>query len=368
MANNAHTKEPLFHIVKRDTPVWWRAWGIRAVALVLALVVSGLVAFLLTGENPLKLYATMFEGAFGTSRRVWGLLQNLAMLLCVSVAVTPAFKMRFWNIGAEGQVLIGGLAAAACMILLGDKIPHGLLLLTVVVASIAAGALWALIPAVFRAKWQTNETLFTLMMNYIAIQLVSFFTYRFSVPKGSGQVGVINRATHAGWLPTLGKYDYLLNILIVLAVTVMMAVYLKQSKHGYELTVVGESESTARYIGINVKKVIIRTMLISGAVCGIAGLLLVSGTDHTISRDTAAGRGFTAIMVSWLAKFDPVAMILTSFLIVFLEKGATEISTAFGLNDSFSEIITGIIIFFIIGCEFFIRYSVKFRKKEGKAA
>jgi simple sugar transport system permease protein len=368
MAKHEHVREPLFHIAKRDTPAWWRAWGIRAIALVLALVVSGLVAFLLTGENPLKLYATMLEGAFGTSRRVWGLMQNLAMLLCVSVAVTPAFKMRFWNIGAEGQVLIGGLAAAACMILLGDSIPHGLLLLTVTVASIAAGALWALIPAVFRAKWQTNETLFTLMMNYIAIQLVSFFTYRFSVPKGSGQVGVINRATHAGWMPTLGKYDYLLNILIVLAVTVMMAVYLKHSKHGYELAVVGESESTARYIGIDVKKVIIRTMLISGAVCGIAGLLLVSGTDHTISRDTAAGRGFTAIMVSWLAKFDPVAMILTSFLIVFFEKGATEISTAFGLNDSFSEIITGIIIFFIIGCEFFIRYTVRFRRREGKSA
>ena len=166
----------------------------------------------------------------------------------------------------------------------------------------------------------------------------------------------------------IGSYDYLLNILIVLAITAVMYVYLKYSKHGYEIAVVGESENTARYIGIQVKKVVLRTMLISGAICGIAGLLLVSGTDHTISRDTAAGRGFTAIMVSWLAKFNPFYMILTSFLIVFLEKGATEISTAFGLNDSFSEIITGIIIFFIIGCEFFIQYTVKFREKEAKAS
>ena len=344
MAHEAKTKEPLFHIAKRDSIVWWRAWLIRAAAVAAALIVSGLVAFLLTGENPVRLYATMLNGAFGTSRRIWGLAQNLAMLLCVSVAVTPAFKMRFWNIGAEGQVLIGGLATAACMIFLGGRLPNALLLLVMAAVSAAAGAVWALIPAFFRAHWQTNETLFTLMMNYIAIQLVSYFTYRHSVPKGSGQIGVINRASHAGWLPTIGSYDYLLNILIVLAITAVMYVYLKYSKHGYEIAVVGESENTARYIGIQVKKVVLRTMLISGAICGIAGLLLVSGTDHTISRDTAAGRGFTAIMVSWLAKFNPFYMILTSFLIVFLEKGATEISTAFGLNDSFSEIITGIII------------------------
>ena len=364
MAQTQTTKEPLFHIAKRDSIVWWKAWCIRAAAILLALVISGLAAFLLTKENPLKIYATMIDGAFGTQRRIWGLMQNLAMLLCVSLAVTPAFKMRFWNIGAEGQVLIGGLASAACMILCGDAIPTPLLLLIMILVSVAAGAVWALIPAFFRAHWQTNETLFTLMMNYIAIQLVSFFVYKWSVPKGSGQVGVINRATHAGWLPSLGGHEYLLNIIIVLLITVAMYVYLKYSKHGYEITVVGESENTARYIGIPVKKVILRTMLISGAVCGMAGLLLVAGTDHTISRDTAGGRGFTAIMVSWLAKFNPVYMILTSFLIVFLEKGATEISTAFGLNESFSDIITGIIIFFIIGCEFFIQYQVKFKEKE----
>lgn len=364
MAQMQTTKEPLFHIAKRDSIVWWKAWCIRAAAILLALVISGLAAFLLTKENPLKIYATMIDGAFGTQRRIWGLMQNLAMLLCVSLAVTPAFKMRFWNIGAEGQVLIGGLASAACMILCGDAIPTPLLLLIMIAVSVAAGAVWALIPAFFRAHWQTNETLFTLMMNYIAIQLVSFFVYKWSVPKGSGQVGVINRATHAGWLPSLGGHEYLLNIIIVLLITVAMYVYLKYSKHGYEITVVGESENTARYIGIPVKKVILRTMLISGAVCGMAGLLLVAGTDHTISRDTAGGRGFTAIMVSWLAKFNPVYMILTSFLIVFLEKGATEISTAFALNESFSDIITGIIIFFIIGCEFFIQYQVKFKEKE----
>ena len=305
----------------------------------------------------------MVDGAIGTERRLWALAQNTAMLLCVALAVTPAFKMKFWNIGAEGQVLAGGLATAACMIFLGDKLSPVVLMLVMIVSSIVAGAVWAFIPAFFKAHWNTNETLFTLMMNYIAMCIVSYFSYEWSVPKGSGHIGVINEATGAGWLPKIGGKAYLCNILIVVVITVFMYIYLKYSKHGYEISVVGESENTAKYIGISVKKVIMRTMLLSGLICGIAGFLLVSGTDHTINRDTAGGRGFTAIMVSWLAKFDPIYMILTSLLIVFLERGAGEISTTFGLNDSFSEIITGIIIFFIIGSEFFVNYQLKFREK-----
>ena len=199
------------------------------------------------------------------------------------------------------------------------------------------------------------------MMNYVAIQLVSYFVMYWESPKGSGKIGIINQAGHEGWFPVIGNYDYLLNIIIVFVITILMYIYLKYSKHGYEISVVGESENTARYIGINVKKVIIRTMLLSGAVCGVAGLLLVGSTNHTITTTVANGRGFTAIMVSWLAKFNPIYMILTSFILVFLEKGAGEISTVFGLNQSFSDIITGIILFFIIGSEFFINYQLHFR-------
>ena len=237
-----------------------------------------------------------------------------------------------------------------------------------IVTSIVCGAIWAAIPGYFRAKWNTNETLFTLMMNYIAIQLVSYFTYIWSVPKGSGQIGIINGTTRAGWLPAIGGKAYALNIIVVAVLTILMYIYLNYSKHGYEIQVVGESENTARYIGVNIKKVIVRTLLLSGALCGIAGFLLVSGTDHTLTRNLAGGRGFTAIMVSWLAKFNPFYMVLTSFLLVFLQKGAIEISTVYGLNDSFSEILTGVIIFFIIGSEFFVNYSVKFRHSEKEAA
>ena len=367
MKNHEKKHEPLFHIVKRDGISWWKSWLVRILAVVLALLFSGVVSYLLTKENPIEIYKTMWDGAFGTARRSWNLLQSLAMLLCVSLAVTPAFKMRFWNIGAEGQALIGGFAAAAIMLKLGNKVPNGVLIALMVVAAIIAGGFWALIPALFKSKWGTNETLFTLMMNYIAIQLVSYFVYIWAVPAGSGKIGIINGDTHHGWLPEIGGADfkgkkYLLGILIVLALTVLMYIYLKYSKHGYEISVVGESENTARYIGINVNKVVIRTMIISGALCGIAGFLLVSGADHSITSETIDGRGFTAIMVSWLAKFNPITMVLTSFIIAFLDKGATEIATTMGLNHAFSDIITGIIIFFIIGSEFFINYAIKFRK------
>ena len=355
--------EPLFHMAKRANLVWWKAWLIRIIAVVAALVLSGVVTILFTGENPLGVYATMIEGAFGTSRRIWGLLQNLAMLLCISLAVTPAFKMKFWNIGAEGQVLIGGLATATCMIFLGDKVPSALLILIMLVTSMLAGAVWAIIPAVFKAQYSTNETLFTLMMNYIAIQIVSYFTYQWSVPKGSGQIGIINGKTEAGWLPSLAGKDYLINIIIVAALTVAMYIYLKYSKQGYEISVVGESQNTAKYIGINVKKVIIRTMAVSGALCGVTGMLLVAGKDHSINTNLVGGQGFTAILMSWLGQFNPFIMVIMTAIVVFLRIGVSKVADSSFLNSSFSEIMVGIVILMLVGCEFFIHYSIRFRHK-----
>ena len=360
------SREPLFHITKRGALPWYAAWGIRGGAVLLALLASALVTVLVTGENPLQVFATVFNGSFGSPRRVWMLFQNLAMLLSVSLAVTPAFRMRFWNVGGEGQMLAGGLATAACMICLRNTLPNWAVIVCMVLSSILAGAIWGGIPAFFKAKWNTNETLFTLMMNYIATQLVAFFIVVWEVPKGAGQIGIINQSSEIGWLPMIGSYKYLLNILIVAVLCGVMYVYLNYSKHGFEIAVVGESERTARYVGIKVDRVIIRTMLLSGGLCGLTGMLLVGGTDHTLTTTITGGRGFTAVMVSWLAKFNPVWMILTSFLLVFLQRGAGEISTSFGLNQSFSDILTGIILFFIIGSEFFINYQIHFRHaKEG---
>lgn len=375
-------KEPLFHIVKRDALPWYKAWGIRAIAIVSSLFLCGLItAVTLYGKDFsdacknsgffsglgdfiagfFGVYGTFLTGAFGSTRKVWITLQSLSILLIISLALTPAFKMRFWNIGGEGQVLVGALATAASMIVLGPILPGWLTIAIMLVSSLAAGALWGLIPAIFKAKWNTNETLATLMMNYIATQLVAFFVIVWEVPKGSFTVGIINQSTNAGWLPQIGN-KYLLSIIVAAIVTVFMYIYLKYSKHGYEISVVGESEKTAKYVGMKTGKIIIRTMILSGALCGLAGFLLVGSINHTITTTINNNQGFTAVMVSWLAKFNPITMIFTSFLIIFMERGAGEISTGYGLNQSFTDILTGIILFFIIGCEFFISYRIVGRK------
>ena len=359
------TKQPLFHIVKRGEMPWYFSWCIRAAAIVFALICCSLISTLVTSENPIGIFATIIDGSFGSSRKFMVLLQNTAMLLCIALALTPAFKMHFWNIGGEGQALAGALASAACMILMKNQ-SNWVVIPCMILTSILAGALWGAIPAFFRAKFGTNETLFTLMMNYVATQLVAYFSVVWENPKGSGSIGVINPLTKVGWFPEILGSKYALNIVLVVLLTIAMYIYLNYSKHGYEISVVGESERTARYIGIKVEKVVIRTMLISGAICGFAGLLLVGGTNHTLNAAIVDGRGFTAVMVSWLGKFNPIWMVLTSFLLVFLGRGAGEIATDFGLNASFGDILTGIILFFIIGCEFFINYKLSFTRSSKK--
>ena len=361
-------KGSLFHISKRDALPLPKALLIRGGILLLALVFCGLITTLLTGQDPIAVYGTILKGAFGTSRKIWVTGQNVAVLLGISLAVTPAFKMRFWNIGAEGQTLIGCLATTTCMILLGGKVSNFLLIVISLAAALLAGAVWGFLPAFFKARWNTNETLFTLMMNYIAMQLASYFIIIWEVPKGAGKIGIINQGTEAGWLPVVGGQKYLLVILVVAVLTVFMYIYLNYSKHGYEIAVVGESQRTASYAGIKVERVIVRTMVLSGAVCGLMGLLLTAGTDHTLTTTIVGGRGFTAVMVSWMAKFNPIIMIFTSLLLVVLGRGASEISSTFGLNQSFSDILTGIILFFIIGSEFFITYRVSLRKGGKKEA
>ena len=361
-------REPLLRIAKRDGIARPKAWAIRIIAVLLSLVVSGIFIFAVTKLNPFQVYEGIFDGAFGTPRRSWVTVRDAMMLLCIGVGLAPAFKMRFWNIGAEGQILIGGIVTAGFMRAFGGDISTPLLLVIMAVVSLLAGAAWGMVPATFKAVWNTNETLFTLMMNYIATQLAAFFIIVWEVPKGAGKIGIINQGTEAGWLPVVGGQKYLLVILVVAVLTVFMYIYLNYSKHGYEIAVVGESQRTASYAGIKVERVIVRTMVLSGAVCGLMGLLLTAGTDHTLTTTIVGGRGFTAVMVSWMAKFNPIIMIFTSLLLVVLGRGASEISSTFGLNQSFSDILTGIILFFIIGSEFFITYQVSLRKSGKKEA
>ena len=366
--NSKAQKEPLLHLTKRGTMPVYKAMMIRALAVVIALIVCAIITGVTTGIDPIAVYSSIVSGAFGTARKTWITLQDVSILLIISLSLTIAFRMRFWNIGGEGQVLMGGLGAAACMICLEGRLPNAVIMLLMLVSSIALGALWGFIPAVCKAVWNTNETLSTLMMNYIATQIVLFFTILWEVPKGSGKIGIINQNSHVGWLPQLFGSKYLLPIIVAAAVTAFVYIYIKYTKHGYEIRVVGESPRTSVYVGINVKKVFIRTMILSGALCGLVGLILVGGINHTLTATISDGRGFTAVLVSWMAQFNPFAMIITSFIIVFMDRGAGEIATQFDLNQSFSDILTGIILFFIIGCEFFINYEIRLRKKDHREA
>ena len=359
-------REPLLRIAKRDGIARPKAWAIRIIAVLLSLVVSGIFIFAVTKLNPFQVYEGIFDGAFGTPRRSWVTVRDAMMLLCIGVGLAPAFKMRFWNCGGEGQILIGGLTAALIMVYQGNNLPLPLLFAAMALGSIAAGALWGFIPAWFKSRWNTNETLFTLMMNYVATSIVACMT---NIMRGqASSLGTLNKATKAGWFPVIMGQRYTINIIVVIVLTFVMYAYLRFSKQGYEISVVGESENTARYAGINVRRVTVRTMLISGAICGLCGFLIVAGKDQTISTASANGRGFTAIIVAWLAKFNTFYMALISFLLVFLERGASEIASAYSLNEYAADIITGIILFFILGSEFFINYRVIPRgaHKEGK--
>ena len=368
-----HTKkrEPFIHIVKRADLPGWKAWLIRGIAVLAAFLVSGLVCLMLTkGKYFISFYAEMFDGAFGTERRILNLFQYWAMLLCVSLAVTPAFKMKFWNIGAEGQTLIGAFASSIVIWYLGGKIPEASLIILMLAASVVAGAIWAVIPAIFKAFFNTNETLFTLMMNYVAAHLV-LFTIDQWVTNGSRVVGILN---HGSFANAFGKL-YVVNAVIVTVLTILTYVYLRFSKHGYELDVVGESVNTAKYVGINVKKVIIRTMILSGVLCGITGFLLVGGSNTpTINGSLVDGRGFTAILVSWLAQFNPIIMAFVAFLVIFMQRGSAQAASKFQIAgaDAFNGVIVGIFFLLVIASEFFVRYKVvlktkKVRRKEAMA-
>ena len=354
------------HISKRTELPWYKSWAIRAIAIILALITCAIVTMLMTGENPISIYATIFYGAFGTARRSWVTVQDLAILLGISLAVTPAFKMRFWNIGAEGQVLIGGLATAACMICLADKLSNGMVIVCMIIASLLAGAIWGFLPAFFKAKWNTNETLFTLMMNYIIIGVVRWLQGGpWEGRPGSQIIPQFDRAAtlpkvlgvHCGWI-------------IVLILVVFMHVYMNHTKHGYEIAVIGDSINTARYAGMNVGHVMMRTMFLSGAISGLVGFIVASGANTTLYDGVAAGVGFTSITVAWLSQLNAFAMIAISMMLAVISKGAETLQTRLAVPASISDIITGILLFCMLGCEFFINYRLIFRssKTEKEAA
>ncbi len=358
-----NSKTPFIRLAKRENIAPLKVWLIRLSAFVLALLI-GMIIYASVGADPGKAFSLIFFSPFKSKIGRRQILRNITTLLGTSLALAPCFRMRYWNIGAEGQITMGAMAASFFALRFANRMASPLLLIVMALAAMAFGAVWAGIPAFFKAHWNTNETLFTLMLNYIAIgivawlqggpwegvpgsQIIPMFSEKALLPKVMG--------VHIGWI-------------IVLVLVFVMFVYLKFTKHGYEIAVLGESENTARYAGMNVRKITVRTVMFSGAICGLVGYFLASGANGTLNSAIAGGVGFTAITVAWLSQLNPFAMVAVALLIVVLEKGAGSVYTSLGVPSTASSVITGIILLCMLGCEFFINYRLIFRnRKEEKA-
>ena len=354
---------PLFHLARRSEEKPLRAWTIRLMSFVAAILIGGLI-FLLLGDDPIMAYGNILGGSLGRATGQRQTVKFAVPLLGTALAIAPCFKMKFWNIGAEGQITAGAIGAAWLAISFGKVWPRPVMLISMGMIGMVFGALWALLPAVFKARWGTNETLFTLMMNYIAIGLVKWL--QGGPWEGRPGSQIIPDFAPAAQLPdVLGVHC---GWIIVVALVFFMYIYMNYTKHGYEISVLGESRNTARYAGMNVGWITIRTMLLSGAICGLVGFMVASGAHYTLYHTVADGVGFTAITVAWLAQLNPFAMIVISLLLAVLDKGAGTLQTAMKVPASISDVITGIFLFCMLASEFFINYRIIINHSHGKEA
>ena len=366
--NKKHFQLP-FHVVKRLDISKKNYWIIKVASFLTAFLLSGVLCEILSPGSFGVFFERMFYGVYNFSSKnpakdttTLEFIETAGLLILVAFALAPSFKMKFWNIGAEGQISIACLVTAGITKFYATGNNDALIIIVCLLASILAGIIWAVIPAIFKAFFNTNETLFTLMMNYVAIALITIFINLW-VPSGSQVFPHLDN----GGLPDLFGYKYLFSIIIVVIVVTLMTIYLKKTKHGYELSVVGASVNTARYVGINVKKVIIRTLILSGAISGLVGFLLVAGHHHTLSASLADGRGFTGVLIAWLGQFDPGQMILYGFLVAFFQRGSTKAASYAGISKTdFSSIVTGMFFLIVIATEFFVNYKIVIKKKEKK--
>ncbi len=334
---------------------------VRLGSVFLALFAGGLF-MLIIGYNPFELYGTIISGAFRSGMSFQATVKIMIPLLIAALGVTLSFKMKFWNIGGEGQIIMGAVFASY-FALYQSNMPHWLLIIVMIIAGAVGGGLWALIPAYFKSRFNTNETLLSLMLNYIALNIIVLLRDGpWADPESPGFPKIARFAQNAQLDKVFGvQIGWIFGIVLV----VLVYIYLRYTKQGYEISVVGESKSTATYAGMNVKKIILRTMFISGAIAGIAGMVQATGSDVTLATGVAGGVGFTAIIVAWLARLNPIGIFIVSFLFSVLEKGSSVMQSSYGISTYSADVIQGIILFFVLACEFFIFYKLTFGRKEG---
>lgn len=339
-------------------------WAIRIGSVFVALLLGALLLLAL-GYPPLQSYATIVNGSLGSPTFLRQTIKIAIPLLGCALAIAPCFKMRFWNIGAEGQITAGGIGATFVVLMLADKLPGFLLLPLMALGAILCGALWGLIPGFFKARWNTNETLFTLMMNYIIIGIVKWLE---GGPWEGAISAVANGSQQIGQFPEQAKLPTVFGIhcgwILVLLLTGFIFVYMRYTKHGFEIAVIGDSHNTAHYAGINVGGVMMRTMALSGGISGLVGFIIVSGANHTLYDGVADGVGFTAITVAWLANLNPFGMVLIAMLLAVLEKGSQTLYRKLQVPSTIAEILTGLILLCMLASEFFIHYRLSIRRRK----
>lgn len=344
----------MFRIIKKSEINSKDSLKIRAAAIILALFVSAI--FLAALElNPISVYQGMVQGAFGSTYSFKETIIKAIPLLITALGISVAFKMQFWNIGGEGQILMGAFLSAFFAFNF-PNLPKVILLLIMIIAGVIGGALWAFVPAFFKSKWGTNETIVTLMMNYVALKWITYLQYGPWRDKASMGFPRMPLYTDNAILPNfLGiNIGWIFALLLVIG----MYIFMNKTKKGYEIAVLGESEKTAHYAGVNIKKTIIIAMLLSGGLCGLAGMIQASAVSYTLSVEVSGGVGFTAIIVAWLGNLSAPVTAIVSILFAALLEGGAYIQTAFGTPSSTALILQSMILFFVLGSEFFVRYKI----------
>ncbi len=354
----------MFRISKRAEMPQTKKWLIRVVAIAIALFIMSFF-FIFLGHNPLEVYKAIITGSLGSQYRFGKTIELMIPLSLSALGIMIAFKMKFWNIGAEGQIAVGAITASY-FALNYPELNRVVLLSVMFLTSAIAGGIFAFIPAFFKVKFKTNETLFTLMLNYVALQVITYLQYGpWKDPDARGFAKIANFSDngrlpdifgiHAGWI-------------ILIFIVILVYFLMNKSKLGYEISVIGESQKTANYAGMNVGKVIMVSLFISGALSGIVGMMQTAGVNYTLSDQVTGGMGFTAIIIAWLSQIKVVLIPIVGFLFAILTQGASFIQSGFQIPASVAGVLEAIILFFALGSEFFINYKLHFEKKiKGRA-
>ena len=326
-------------------------------------LVLGAILLLISGVNPLAAYAAMARGTFGSVYSLSETLVKAIPLMLTGLGVSIAFRMQFWNIGAEGQLVLGAVAAAWAALFLNGVIPDALLLPVAILAGMLAGACWAGVPAGLKAYLGVDETLTSLMLNYVAILLASHLYYGpWRDPQGYGFPGTAQFPALA-WLPRLWGRAHWGLVFAVIAAALLWFI-LNRTRWGFELKIIGENKTAAHYLGINIARNVLLALLLSGALSGLAGACEVTGISRRLQQGLSVGYGYTAIIVAWMAQLNPVAVLFVAVLMGALLVGGDQVQMMMGLPASMGLVLQGMILFPMLAGSLFTEYRLRFIHRE----